>query len=250
MKRYLKYTLLISTILLAATTAYYLNAVVQAREYTKKVVSMDLAKHQWRKPGEAPVEFELRGHDLSGRQKEILVKVQDPGFYGHDGIDLKTPGAGLTTITQAIVKKLYFKKFRPGIAKIEQTLIACLAVDGLISKDEQVTLFINTMYFGKVDGKPVIGLKSAANAYYRKPLKTLTEEEYISLIAMIVMPSTFHLLDHPEWNRDRTNRIKALLSGKYKPKGLMDQFYGRLPQEVIDSGLPAASYFDKPIKSQ
>ena len=76
--------------------------------------------------------FEIDSHDLSKRQKEILLKVQDPGFYDHSGIDLWTPGAGLTTITQAIVKKLYFNDFKSGIAKIKQSLIARFAVNGLI----------------------------------------------------------------------------------------------------------------------
>ena len=62
-------------------------------------------------------------------------------------------------------------------------------------------------------------------------------------IAMLVMPGTFHLLDHPEWNQERSRRIKALLSGEYKPKGLMDQYYGPLTVEVIDAGLPPVSYF-------
>ena len=65
---------------------------------------------------------------------------------------------------------------------------------------------------------------------------------------MIVMPGTFHIIDHPEWNRDRTKRINALIAGKYKPKGLMDQFYGKLPQEIIDHGLPKASYFEGALK--
>ncbi len=204
---------------------------------------MDLQNAQWRQPNGIARKFEIRSHDLSKRQIEILIKVQDPGFYDHGGIDLSTPGAGLTTITQAIVKKLYFASFKPGLAKIKQSLIAKFVVNDLISKADQLTLFINTMYFGTVDGKPVVGLESAANAYYHQHLEMLTEEQFISLIAMIVMPGTFHIIDHPEWNKDRTNRIKALVAGKYKPKGLMDQFYGELPQEVINTGLPPASYF-------
>ena len=148
----------------------------------------------------------------------------------------------MTTITQAIVKKLYFENFKPGIAKIKQTLIARFVVNELIPKDDQFTLFINSMYFGNVDGKPVVGIESAANAYYHRSVKSLTEDQYISLVAMIVMPGTFHIIDHPEWNQNRTRRIKALIAGEYKPKGLMDQFYGELPQEIIDAGLPPASY--------
>lgn len=249
MKKVLKYTgLFLLTILLGVFT-YYLYSIHDARNYTRTIVSSDLAKAQWRRPNGNIQNFEIFSHDLSERQREILIKVQDPGFYDHNGMDLSTPGAGLTTITQAIVKKLYFDSFKPGLAKIKQSLIARFAANDLISKDDQITFFINTMYFGNVDGKPIIGLESAANAYYSRPVNKLTEDQYISLIAMIVMPNTFHIIEHPEWNKERTNRIKALIAGEYKPTGLMDQFYGELPQEVINAGLPPASYFGKPSET-
>jgi membrane peptidoglycan carboxypeptidase len=249
MKNYFKYTGLLLVITFSAISAYYIYSVHRAREYTHQIISLDLKKSQWRHPNGIAQKFEILSNDLSKRQTEILIKVQDPGFYNHNGMDLSTPGGGLTTITQAIVKKLYFANFKPGIAKIKQSLIARFVVNDLIRKDDQLTLFINTMFFGNVDGKPIIGLESAANAYYHQPVKRLTEDQYISLIAMLVMPGTFHLIDHPEWNMDRTNRIKALVNGTYKPKGLMDQFYGELPQEVINTGLPPASYLGNSAKN-
>jgi membrane carboxypeptidase/penicillin-binding protein len=224
--------------------------VYNAKKYTIETIVKDLQKSQWRQPNGTPKKLEIFGHDLSKQQLEVLIKVQDPGFYDHSGIDLSTPGAGLTTITQAIVKKLYFENFKSGIAKVKQSLIAKYVVNDMISKDNQLTLFINTMYFGKIDGKLIVGIESAANAYYHQQVKTLTEEKYISLIAMLIAPGTFHIIDHPEWNKDRTNRIKALVAGKYNPKGLMDQFYGELPQEVINAGLPPASYFGDMYKNK
>lgn len=232
-------------VFVSGISIYYGYSLLEAQKYTREVISLDIEKAQWRRPDGTVNNFELFSNDLSERQKEILIKVQDPGFYNHRGIDLSTPGAGLTTITQAITKKLYFDNFKPGIAKIKQSLIARFVVNELISKDDQISLFINTMYFGNVDGKAIFGLASAAKAYYHQTVNKLKEQQYISLIAMLVAPNTFHLIDHPEWNMDRTNRIKALIAGKYKPKGLMDQFYGTLPQEVINTGLPPASYFEK-----
>lgn len=82
------------------------------------------------------------------------------------------------------------------------------------------------MYFGKVNNKPLIGIAEASEAFYQNPVTNLTEDQYISLVAMIIMPSTFHILDHPEWNRDRVDRIKALIEGKYVPDGLMDSSMG------------------------
>lgn len=249
MKKFLKYTGLFLIIISIFIPAYYICAVYNAKEFTHRIIFTDLQKSQWRQPNGIARKFEIRCHDLNKRQIEILIKVHDPGFYNHNGIDLNTPGAGLTTITQAIVKKLYFENFKPGIAKIKQSLIAIFVVNDLISKDDQLTLFLNSMYFGKVDNKPIVGIESAANEYYHQTVKMLTEDQFISLVAMLVAPDTFHIIEHPEWNQDRTNRIKALIAGKYKPKGLMDQYYGKLPQEVINAGLPSASYFGNSSKN-
>lgn len=250
MKKPLIYFGLFLCITFILGSVYCLHLIYSARKYTHEIISIDIERAQWRYPNGKIQKFDIFSHELSRRQKKILIKVQDPGFYQHNGIDLSTPGAGLTTITQAIVKKLYFEHFTPGIAKVKKSLIARFVVDGLISKDDQLTLFINTMYFGKVGEKPVAGIKSAAAAYYRQPVDKLTEDQYISLIAMIVMPGTFHIIDHPDWNGDRTNRIKALIAGNYKPKGLMDQFYGELPETVVKAGLPPASYFPGSLKDR
>ena len=63
----------------------------------------------------------------------------------------------------------------------------------------------------------------------------------MALVAMIVAPQVFHLLLHPEWNEKRVRRVKKVISCGYKPKELMDQYYGTLPPEVIKSKLPPIS---------
>ena len=101
------------------------------------------------------------------------------------------------------------------------------------------------MCFGNINGKPIVEFAKAARSYYHKAFTLLSEDEYISLVAMIVAPQTFNLLHHPEWNEERVRRIKKVISGEYKPKGFMDQYYGKLPPEVIESDLPPFSYFEK-----
>lgn len=180
----------------------------------------------------------LTTEDMTARQKEILLKVEDPGFYSHKGVDLKTPGAGLTTITQGLVKIMFFDHFRPGFAKLKQTLIARFALDPFVSKQEQLILFVNLVYLGH----GVRGFADAAEHYFNKAFKNLTEDEYISLVAMIIAPRTFNVKDNPASNRERSQRIKLLVAGKYRPKNLMDQYYGTLTEEERKHVAPV-SYF-------
>jgi membrane peptidoglycan carboxypeptidase len=215
-------------------TIYYFTIILQARTYTRDVVA----------PGIQSVSREFGIDDFTGRQIKILLAVEDPAFYEHGGMDLTTPGAGITTITQALVKRIYFKKFKSGVAKVKQTLIAVFALNPLVSKKDQLNLFVNMVDLGNVKGERVTGFREAAWEYFDKPFDSLSEDEYISLVAMIIAPKTFHLLAHPDWNSERVRRIKKLISGEYQPKGLMDLYYGNLPPEVVESGLPPLSYFE------
>jgi membrane carboxypeptidase/penicillin-binding protein len=202
-------------LLVLVAGSYTVDVIVQRRA-TRALVDAALAG-----PG-----IVLRLSDLSPRQKEILLAVEDPRFYSHHGIDLSTPGAGLTTITQGLVKIHYFAHFRPGAAKIRQSLLARFALDPVASKDEQLTLYINELGLGTVDGRPVCGFAAAAQAYYGKSFAALNEDEYLSLVAMPIAPTVFNLREHPERNANRVAAIKRVLSGAYAPRGVMDQYYG------------------------
>jgi hypothetical protein len=170
--------------------------------------------------------LELSLRDFGTGRLDTLLAVEDPGFYGHHGIDLTTPGAGITTITQGLAKLLYFDRFRPGPAKYRQSLIAVWALDALVPKDEQLLLFINLVPLGSVDGHPVSGFAGAARAYFGKEYSALTSNEYLSLVAMIIAPATFHVKAQAERNADRVAALQRLLSGSYRPLGLMDLYYG------------------------
>jgi hypothetical protein len=187
--------------------------------------------------------IKLKLSDFSQWQIDALLKVEDPAFYSHKGVDLKTPGAGITTITQGLVKKLYFKDFKPGFAKLKQTLIARFVLDPMVSKEEQLVLFVNITGLGRCREGFVNGFYDAAGCYFGKKVKDLTKDEYLSLVAMIIAPVNFGLQEHPDANAERVKRIKALLNGKYEPKGLMDIYYGAL-DKTTQEGLAPASYFE------
>ena len=164
--------------------SYEAFAVIEARSKTQDIFSSILESDK--------IEIELK--NLSEKRIKSLLTVQDPNFYEHSGYDFTTPGAGVTTITQAMTKYLYFKKFTKGFKKIEQTLVAWLAITPMVTKDEQLTVFINTAYLGSVDDKEVRGFAEASRVYYKKPFNELTETEYLSIVAMLIAPKTFSIV--------------------------------------------------------
>lgn len=211
-KRNLKHLVIFLVLLLVIVIfAYYTVEVAAARKSTAAIVASYFSGGL----------IKMTVNDLSPRQLEILIKVEDPSFYRHYGVDFQTPGAGWTTITQGLAKKMYFKNFKQGLMKIKQTLCARFALDPLVSKETQLNLYLNIMYYGN----GVTGLKDAADYYFHKKVSALEDDEFIALIASLISPETLNVKDYPRENALRVQRIKKVLSGAYKPRGLFDITY-------------------------
>lgn len=200
-------------VLLCAVSLYYGFSLLSAYQKTPDIKSAFLAQEK----------IDLQISMLSQRQLEILIRVQDPNFWNHKGVEFTTPGSGWTTITQSIAKWFYFRPFKPGIRKIEQTLLARFVLQNLLSKEEQLLIFINHVWFTK----GVTGFQQAALHFYGKPVSELLEDQFISLMAMPVSPKSYNVAKHPARNRERVERIKAMLSGTYQLKGLFDIYYDK-----------------------
>ena len=178
---------------------------------------------------------------LTKQQVEILLKIEDPTFYNHIGVDL-SPGQGLTTITSSLARDIFLsdkklKGVRGGFQSFYSAVFACcktfdfgrdvmaLVLNNHLSKEKQLQLYISTVYMGQNNGKGVVGLSSAASAYFNKNLSDLSKEEYIILVAMLDAPNYYHPIKGAEQLKSRVSKIKSILSGGCKPKGWLDTKY-------------------------
>ena len=160
-------------------------------------------------------------------RRVILLAIEDPRFYSHAGVDLRTPGAGWTTITQGLVKVYGYGGFVPGILhwrKLEQSLTA-LVVNRRIPKDVQLAMFIDGAYMGTWRGKEVDGFDNAARVYFGRSLETLDDSQYLAIVAMLPGPDDLHVLARPDRNAERVHRIERLLAGECRPAGWRDVYY-------------------------
>ncbi len=223
----LKRSVLVIIFLLVSLFVYSVSVVYQARVYTEEVILNDYKKREWRVYAGERLPITIKREELTQKQVDWLLAIQDPKFYEHEGIDLSTPGAGLTTISQSIVKKLYFNEFKPGVSKYKQSLIARFIVNKRLNKDEQLEIFINSVYMGNLKGQRIYGFSKSSQVYYGKPVTQLTDDEYLSLVAMLIGPNQFSVLEAPGKNKERVSRIKAVIAGEYHPKELTDVYYNR-----------------------
>lgn len=155
---------------------------------------------------------------------DILLLVEDPTFWTNDGTDFSTAGQGLTTLTQALAKRLYFERFTPGFRKLELILISKFVLTDLVSKQDILRAFMATAYLGRDNRGAIIGFLEGAQRWNSKDLIDLTDEEFTELVAMLIAPDALNPTRNPEGLNARTDRIARLIAGDCVPEGLLDVY--------------------------
>ncbi len=155
------------------------------------------------------------GRALRADQKAMLIKVEDPTFYTNNGTDFSTPGAGKTTITQSLSKRLAFHEFKPGLRKIRQTGYA-IGLSQSLSKAEVLTLFLHESSFRGSNGQWIKGFDAASRQFFKLPVAELDLDRFALLVASGIAPAEL-APDNPNAKLlERSARIKRLMAGTCK----------------------------------
>jgi monofunctional glycosyltransferase len=158
-----------------------------------------------------------RGGDALGAEHlAMLLKVQDPSFETHSGVDFTTPGAGATTINQSLSQRLAFEKFQPGIGKIRQTGYA-LGLEQVLSKAQILALWLDTLEMGKGPDGWMTGFFTASTTIFGRPPAELDDAEFLRLIAVLIAPASYDLTQADAALDERVGRITRLVSGDCTP---------------------------------
>ncbi|MFD5917272.1 transglycosylase domain-containing protein [Kitasatospora sp. NPDC058201] len=142
--------------------------------------------------------------------RHAVVSAEDRTFYQNRGIDLKgmvragwntLTGKGMqggSTITQQYVKNYYLTQTQT-IERKGRELFIALKVDQQRDKDEILTGYLNTSYFGR----GAYGIQSAARAYYGVDVSQLTLPQSAYLAALLQAPSAYDVKTATPANRER-----------------------------------------------
>lgn len=161
------------------------------------------------------------GESLGATYLSTLLRVEDPNFAHHAGIDFSTPGAGATTITQSLSKRLAFETFRPGIGKIRQTGYA-MGLERKLTKEQIIALWLDTLEMGEGPTGWMTGFHRTSATLYGRPPADLSEAEFIRLVAVIDAPGQYDLTGNDDALNERVVRIERLVTGACAPDGLGD----------------------------
>lgn len=164
-----------------------------------------------------PDELALPPHRIAA-----LIRIEDPTFWSNKGIDLSTPGAGMTTLSQGLGKHLFFDDFEPGFRKGELMALTRFALYPKVDKDRTLKAAIANAYLGTSRRQAVTGFADGARTWFNKLLSQLSDREFLELEAMLVAPDMLKPGRGDAERIERVKRIERLLAGQCHPIGLRD----------------------------
>ncbi|WP_193174493.1 transglycosylase domain-containing protein [Oricola nitratireducens] len=206
MKRFLKAVAFAVVLVIAAALVYggkgYFDAVGDADALRQRADRLIAAGHG--------------GHDLGQDRLADLLKVQDPAFFDHRGVDFRSPGAGLTTISQSASKRLAFENFRPGVGKIRQTGYA-LGLEARLEKSQILALWLDTLEMGRGPDGWMTGFFEASETIFGQSPANIDHEQFLELVAVMIAPGKYDLRGEDPALRERVSRIARLVEGQCAP---------------------------------
>ena len=214
----------------AAIGAFGLSMVAQASEWISDVpdyTSVDdyMVSEPTRildKDGNEIASFQLQNRttvskdEISDYFLKAIVDIEDERFYEHSGYDivgiarsaLKTitgSTQGGSTITQQLVRNtiLTDEQFDKTIERKVKEIYIAAKCEEMFSKDEILTMYSNTIYFGS----GAYGIEAAAETYYNKPAKDLTLDQAALLAGVINAPGSLDPSKNPDGAKSRRDII-------------------------------------------
>jgi penicillin-binding protein 1A len=150
---------------------------------------------------------------MSDEIKNAIVAVEDKRFYDHQGVDyIRIIGAAIadiragelaqggSTITQQLIKNIYFSPEKSWRRKINEALIA-IQLERHYTKDKILEMYLNTVLFGS----GTYGIEKASQLYLGKNASDLNIPEAALLAGLVQSPevySPFNSIENAKQRRD------------------------------------------------
>ena len=171
-----------------------------------------------------------------------IIDAEDAQFYEHKGLnyvgmlraflnDLR-PGAhlqGASTITQQLVKTSVIKSNERTLRRKAQEAILARRLEGQLTKDEIVSIYLNEIYFGHQR----YGIEEAARFYFGKSIADVNAGEAALLASLPKGPEEISPIKHPERAKERQRYVLSQML-RYAHISKADaEYYASAPIQVV-----------------
>lgn len=146
---------------------------------------------------------------------KALVAVEDRRFYKHNGFDIIGSFRAIyndirawelleggSTISQQLVKNLYFPQDNTLQRKIAEILMA-MKIEREYEKEDVLEFYVNGIYYGS----GYYSIYDASVGYFEKEPKDMTDYECTLLVGIPNAPSIYSLDNRPDLAKQRQEKV-------------------------------------------
>jgi penicillin-binding protein 1A len=142
--------------------------------------------------------------------KDAVLAIEDTRFFQHGGVDYKgvmraglanlgrVKSQGASTITMQVARNVYLSSEKTFTRKIYEVLLT-FKLEHLLSKDQILEIYMNQIFLGN----RAYGFAAASEAYFGKPLKSVSIAEAAMLAGLPKAPSAYNPISNPKRARAR-----------------------------------------------
>jgi penicillin-binding protein 1A len=154
-------------------------------------------------------------HEVPQHVIHAFIATEDRSFFSHAGISVRgimrslvvnallgRKAQGASTITQQLVRLLFFDQKKTIIRKIKEQFVA-LALEKQCSKEMILETYLNNVYFGC----GVYGIEAASERFWGKRVSALTIDQAATLAGILRCPAHYSPLMHPDHAQARRNVV-------------------------------------------
>ncbi len=198
---------------------------------------------------------------------EALVATEDSRFYSHEGIDYRSmlrvlvksillgneASGGGSTLSQQLAKNLFPRQdywlLSMPVNKLKEIFIAT-RLEEIYSKEEILTLYLNTVPFGG----NVYGIEAATKRFFNKSARDIRPEEAAVLVGMLKATTYYSPRLHP----DRAQGRRDVVLNQMARYGYIKQFQAdslkaipmRLNYTYVSHNEGLAPYFREKLRHE
>ena len=146
--------------------------------------------------------------------KDAVLAIEDTRFFQHGGVDYKgmiraglanlgrMKSQGASTITMQVARNVYLSSEKTFTRKIYEVLLT-FKLEHFLTKDQILEIYMNQIFLGN----RAYGFAAASEAYFGKPLKSVTIAEAAMLAGLPKAPSAYNPISNPKRARARQLHI-------------------------------------------
>ncbi len=206
----------------------------------------------------------VKSNEIPPHVKKALIVTEDQRFYSHWGMNFFRTAynitlnaltgeihGGASSLTQQLARSLYARiGFKQTYTRKLRELITAIQIEHTFTKEEILTMYLNTVYFGH----GTYGLQAAASKYFNKRVENITLDEGAILVGMLRSPAYYSPITHP----DRSKHIRnVVINNMFREKAINAverNYFKSLPiktyePDSIEAG-NVAPYFGEYVRRQ